>query len=302
MADIDLIQGQSVPPSTVTKLKDMGDGTHAEVVSFGPGGGVGPVSVADGADVAEGATADAAVDSDTTGTVSGKLRGLVKILANVWDSVNGWLKVTIGSVQLDDTDKLAVSLYGKGSAAGDTAVATTSAGAQIVAAGASTNLDGDGQAQTVIGLRSDQGTEHFVGIANYLYNGSSGWNRQRNNVEATLLASAARTATANSADQTGYNGRRLLIYIDVTSVTDTPSVTPSLQVKDSVGGGYFTVWTAATALTATGDTVYYFADGASGGSFTEILPFGLPARTWRVAMTHADSDSITYSVSCVVLV
>lgn len=40
-----------------------------------------------------GTTADAAVDSDTTGTVSGKLRGLVKIFANVWDSVNGWLKI-----------------------------------------------------------------------------------------------------------------------------------------------------------------------------------------------------------------
>lgn len=44
---------------------------------------IGPVTIAvggiaDGADVAEGATTDAAVTSDTTGTVSGKLRGLVK--------------------------------------------------------------------------------------------------------------------------------------------------------------------------------------------------------------------------------
>jgi hypothetical protein len=42
------------------------------------GGGGGPATIADGADVAEGATTDAAVTSDTTGTVSGKLRGLVK--------------------------------------------------------------------------------------------------------------------------------------------------------------------------------------------------------------------------------
>ena len=39
---------------------------------------VGGVTIADGADVAEGATTDAAVVTDTTGTVSGKLRGLVK--------------------------------------------------------------------------------------------------------------------------------------------------------------------------------------------------------------------------------
>ena len=44
----------------------------------GGGGGGGAVTIADGADVAEGATTDAAVTSDTTGTVSGKLRGLVK--------------------------------------------------------------------------------------------------------------------------------------------------------------------------------------------------------------------------------
>lgn len=40
--------------------------------------GVGAVTIADGADVAEGATTDAAVITDTTGTVSGKIRGLVK--------------------------------------------------------------------------------------------------------------------------------------------------------------------------------------------------------------------------------
>jgi len=41
-------------------------------------GAVASGAIVDGADVAEGATADAAVITDTTGTVSGKLRGLVK--------------------------------------------------------------------------------------------------------------------------------------------------------------------------------------------------------------------------------
>jgi hypothetical protein len=52
-----------------------------------------PAKVADGNDVALGATTDAAVSSDATGTISGKIRGLVKILASVWDSINGRLKV-----------------------------------------------------------------------------------------------------------------------------------------------------------------------------------------------------------------
>lgn len=55
------------------------------------------VSIADGSDVAEGATADAAITSDVAGTVSGKLRGLVKIFADVWDSVNHRLNVTVGN-------------------------------------------------------------------------------------------------------------------------------------------------------------------------------------------------------------
>lgn len=49
-----------------------------ETQASGGGGGGGAVTVADGADVAEGATTDSAVVTDAAGTVSGKLRGLVK--------------------------------------------------------------------------------------------------------------------------------------------------------------------------------------------------------------------------------
>jgi hypothetical protein len=49
--------------------------------------------VSSGSDTVLGTTSDAAVSTDTTGTVSGKLRGLVKILSNVWDSVSR-LRVT----------------------------------------------------------------------------------------------------------------------------------------------------------------------------------------------------------------
>lgn len=52
--------------------------TAGALVTSGGGGGGGPATIADGADVAEGATTDAAVITDVSGTVSGKLRGLVK--------------------------------------------------------------------------------------------------------------------------------------------------------------------------------------------------------------------------------
>ena len=120
----------------------------------------------------------------------------------------------------------------------------------------------------------------------------------RTNSVTTLLASAARTATVNSEDQSNYDHSRLLLYIDVTASSATPSVTPSIQGKDSVSGNYDTIWTASSALDGTvGTYTYYFDSGISGGDCTELIPFTLPCRTWRLVMTHGDADSITYSVS-----
>lgn len=53
------------------------DGT-GQLKTTAAGGGGGAATIADGADTAEGATTDGAVVSDTSGTVSGKIRGLVK--------------------------------------------------------------------------------------------------------------------------------------------------------------------------------------------------------------------------------
>jgi hypothetical protein len=57
------------------------------------GGSGGAVTIADGGDVTLGARADAAVVGDVNGSVSAKLRGLSKLLNDVWDSVNHRLKV-----------------------------------------------------------------------------------------------------------------------------------------------------------------------------------------------------------------
>lgn len=59
----------------------------------GGGGGGGPVTIADGANVTVGTIADAAVIGDVAGTQQAKLRGIGAILANVWNSASGKLKV-----------------------------------------------------------------------------------------------------------------------------------------------------------------------------------------------------------------
>lgn len=61
------------------------------------GAGGGAATIADAADVAQGATTDAAVTSDVSGTLSAKLRGLVKIFGDVWDSVNHRFNVAVGN-------------------------------------------------------------------------------------------------------------------------------------------------------------------------------------------------------------
>jgi hypothetical protein len=54
-------------------------------------------TAADNSNVAIGATTDAAVTTNTTGTLSAKLRGLVAILADVWDSTNHFLKTQLAA-------------------------------------------------------------------------------------------------------------------------------------------------------------------------------------------------------------
>ncbi|MGN6518557.1 MAG: hypothetical protein ACTHK2_03930 [Dokdonella sp.] len=72
--------------SPAERFKDMGDGTFARVVYLsggGGGGGGGAATVADGADVTQGAVADAAVAAGAAGTVSAKLRAISRDVATL---------------------------------------------------------------------------------------------------------------------------------------------------------------------------------------------------------------------------
>lgn len=124
--------------------------------------------------------------------------------------------------------------------------------------------------------------------------------------ELTLLASAARTATTVTPDQTlqdeTINVRGILVIVDVTAIAATPAITLSLQGKDPVSGTYINLLTAAAALTAVGTAVYllYPGAGAAGAGVAQVAGFPLPS-TWRVSVAHGDADSITYSVGALLL-
>lgn len=215
------------------------------------------------------------------------------------EAADATVDVEVGGVapQLDDTDKIAVSLYGKDSAAGDIALNASASGNLEV------DIHGSGSAISAPGGTGSDGDGARTGLTVYnrnsLYDGSASWDRERNNTEATALASAARTAQADSADITNHNAKFLQLFVNVTVDGGTAAVTPTLQVKDSISSAYHTVWTAATTIADTGTFVYSLGPGllasvTGGQTDTENV---LIPRVFRVRVTVADAESLTYSIS-----
>ncbi len=115
-------------------------------------------------------------------------------------------------------------------------------------------------------------------------------NRNRN---LTMLGLEARVASTNSPDETNVEGRGVHVVIDVTSITDTPSVVPHIQGKDGLSGKYYDIL-VGNAIVATGTTVLKVYPGivaTPAVAASDMLPI-----LWRVRMIHDDGDSITYSV------
>jgi hypothetical protein len=107
-----------------------------------------------------------------------------------------------------------------------------------------------------------------------------------------IFASAARTATATATFNTGSCGG--LFFINVTATAATPSVVFTISGQDPVSGASYTILTSA-AITSTGLTVLRVHPQLSAAANT-IAKDMLPAAV-SVTATHADADSITYSVS-----
>lgn len=115
-------------------------------------------------------------------------------------------------------------------------------------------------------------------------------------LDVTVLSSASRTATT-SATFTWADAKGVLVLV-MSSHTATPGLTPKLLAYDPVSGTYWTLWTAASAITADGTYVYMFSDEGSppsGGSITESVQVALTP-DMKVTITHVDADAAVYSV------
>ena len=117
---------------------------------------------------------------------------------------------------------------------------------------------------------------------------------------ATVLPSAARTAAPNDQEFRGFAPSVLgvLVVVDVTSITSTPSLTVKVQGVDPRTGKTWDIVTSA-AIVATGTTVLRVRPGitpVTNVAVADVLP-----PVFRISCTHADADSITYSVSAYLL-
>ena len=143
------------------------------------------------------------------------------------------------------------------------------------------------------------GAGALYGIGTLAYDGSA-WVYARTNLNETLLASAAQTATVTVADQINYNARGLDLIVDVTAVSGTtPTLTVALQGKDPASGKYYTIL-ASASITAVGTTVLHVYPGlvaAANSAANAVLP-----RTWNVVATiGGTTPSFTFSIGASVI-
>lgn len=122
-----------------------------------------------------------------------------------------------------------------------------------------------------------------------LYNGAT-FDRQRGNVDVTILAPAVRNVTTNSPDVMLYNGGTAIFFFNITAVTAAQTVQLLVQNKDPVSGNYVTLVTGA-------------AQGAIGT--TQLVPTILGgqiiSRKFRIQIVHSAGGNFTYSVGATLI-
>ena len=117
--------------------------------------------------------------------------------------------------------------------------------------------------------------------------------------EGVAFASAARTATASSADITAYGKQGLIVVFDVTAVHLSGSdVKCKIEGKDPASGKYYTILESASVTTVSTNTYRVNVQLTAGAN---LIAKDMMPETFRFTMTHANANSTTYSVGYVLV-
>lgn len=115
----------------------------------------------------------------------------------------------------------------------------------------------------------------------------------QNRITDTIYSSEARTATPDAPVLINKFNRGVHVLIDVTAVTDTPSVVFTIEGKDGVSGIWYTLL-ASAAITAVSTVLLRLEPAVTDEA--NLVEGGQLPRVWRITAVHGDADSITYSV------
>jgi hypothetical protein len=108
----------------------------------------------------------------------------------------------------------------------------------------------------------------------------------------TVFPSALRTATATSSDLR-CNGQYLRVRTVVTVDAEAASITPKIQRKNP--DGTYTDVLVDAAITAVGESILEVGPGLTAAA--NATANALISGPFRVVVTLADGDDITYSVT-----
>lgn len=132
--------------------------------------------------------------------------------------------------------------------------------------------------------------------------GGNDWDRFRNNVGVTLLPSAVRSASVNTADVVTYNLRAVVLFLDVTvNPGGAQTLELILQAKDPAAGAYTTIFSGAAQTFGgiAGRQIMVVGPGAAAayaGGTAPVAKQTILPRTIRGQVGHSGAGAWTYSI------
>ena len=117
-----------------------------------------------------------------------------------------------------------------------------------------------------------------------------------------IFASAARTAAPTAVEfRLAAGCRGIMLFLDVTAITGSPTLTPSVNIKDTDGAGDTEPIATFTAISpsANDHRIYIVYPGAvETGALTPVEMQGVPCPVHgTISIAHGDADSATYTMS-----
>lgn len=168
---------------------------------------------------------------------------------------------------------------------------------RIVQKGVSVGIN-DAQSNTVGVPKDTEGNSILPLVLPFRFNGTN-WDRDRNNIEKTLLASAARTTTTSSPVQTNYNGKTVVLTLNVTA---NPGGAETLELRLAYRVGVTSATIAKMAILAATNGVYHLIVGL-GATATPENPgnhklYSMPVpRNYVATVAPSASGSWTYDLT-----